>query len=128
MEIKKIIIIAGISIALLGLGTYFAKNKNLGDSALPNTFLSATNGAISVGSATSSKVLSLNGVRQYAALCNHGTTTQQVYLSFGVPAVVDKGIMLFPMTCYEINNTKGYLGAVYAYSETGTTTVTYVEK
>ena len=128
MEIKKILIISGIAIALLGIGTYFSKNKVLGDSGLPNTFLSATNGSVAVLSSTSTSIMLLNGVRQFAEICNTGTSTQPVYLSFSVPAVVSKGITLSSGTCFEINNTKGYLGSINGISASGTSTVTTIEK
>lgn len=126
MEIKKIIIIAVIASALLGVASLLSKEKTLGDSALPNTFLSATNSSVAVSAATSTAVLSLNGVRQYASICNDGSNV--VYLSFGVPAVASKGYRLASATCYEINNTKGYLGAVNAFASTSTTTLVTIEK
>lgn len=126
MEIKKILVIAGIVLALLGAGTYFSSSKSFGDSALPNTFLSATNSSVAVASATSTAIMSLNGVRQYAAICNDSANT--IYLSFGSAAVASKGYRLATTQCYEINNTKGYLGAIYGIASSSTSTVTTIEK
>ena len=125
MEIKHILVIAGISLALLGVGTILSQ-RNLGDSALPNTFLSATNSSVAVSAATSTSILALNGVRQYASICNDSANT--VYLSFGATAFASKGYRLATATCLEINNTKGFLGAINAIASSSTSTLTTIEK
>lgn len=126
---KIVVYIAGIVtvIALVALFKGGASNL-IGDSSIPNMFGTATNGQVSVGSATSSLVLAANGIRQFAEICNHGTSTQIIYVSLSKIANTDSGITLGYNSCFEINNTKQYTGPVSAYSETGTTTITYVEK
>jgi hypothetical protein len=102
------------------------QSAKLGDSGLPNTFLSATNGKVTVSPATSTTVLALNGIRQYASICNDSANV--VYLSFGVPAATSTGIRLASATCYETNNTKSYLGAINAIASTSSSTLMTVEK
>ena len=105
--------------------------KTVGDSAIPNTFISATNGAVSVSSATSTLIMALNGIRQYASICND-STTNPLYISLGQTATTTQGIRLGYATssnpCFEINNTKEFTGAIYGRFVTATGTVTTIEK
>lgn len=119
--------IAGV-VSIIAIITFFKGGQVnlLGDSSLPNTFLDSTNSSVSVSPATTTAVLSLNGIRKFASICNDSANT--VYLSFGVPAVASKGIRLASTACFEINNTKGYLGAVNAIASSSTSTLMTVEK
>ena len=104
----------------------------LGDSNMPNMFNTATNSQIAVAT-TSTQILPLNGIRQYASICNN--STRIIYLNLGSTSSVNIGIPLQASStvnsCFEINNTKNFTGPIYGITigANGTTSsVSVVEK
>jgi hypothetical protein len=92
---------------------------------MPFPIKTATNTSVTVGS-SSTKVLDANSGRLLAILTNDSDTT--IYLSLGVTAVLNKGIVLNPNGgSYEINQSNLYVGQVSAIAsvDDNNLTVTY---
>ena len=67
-------------IGLMAIALDKSSSKTIGDSNVPNLFASATNSSVAVSASTSTTIMSFNGNRQFASVCNNGANT--VYLSF----------------------------------------------
>jgi len=113
-------------IGLMAIALDKSSSKTIGDSNVPNLFASATNSSVAVSASTSTTIMSFNGNRQFASVCNNGANT--VYLSFNAAAVVAKGYILNSTDCFEINNTKNYTGSITGIATSSTSTVTIIEK
>ena len=122
---KKILLLVAV-VSVLLLATACSNQKTIGDSAIPSLFTSATNGSVAVSAATSTAILANNGSRQYATICNDGANN--VYLSFGVPAVLSKGYRLAAAACYEMKLGTIFIGAINGIATSSTSTVTIIEK
>ncbi len=73
-------------------------------------------------STTQREVLGQNPQRQYALLAN--PSAEEVFISLGIPATVDRGIPLLSAgSNYEINLTNLWTGSIHAVSKAGTPTL-----
>lgn len=125
---KKILLLSLLA-AILGIFvgwaiSYFNRSTILGDSSFPNNIYSATNASTTVQTA-STQILSNNGARQYASICNDSASAV-VYLSFGSIATSSKGYRLDSKACFTMPNPV-YVGIVSGIAS-ATTTVTTIEK
>jgi len=99
---------------------------NLGTAGANSFSGDVTNSSSSV-STSSAQVLASNGLRQYAILVNDGDNN--VYLAFNATATARSGLRLNSNGgALEINSQNLWLGAINAATETGTTTLTILEK
>lgn len=70
-------------------------------------------------SATQKMIMDKNPARVYALIVN--PSAEQVFLGFGIPAIVDRGIALLTAgSSYEINLTNQWHGSIHAVSKAGT--------
>lgn len=77
-------------------------------------------------STTEVEVLGKNPTRIYALLVN--PSAEEVFLGMGIPAVVDRGILLLSAgSSYEINLTNPWHGSIHAVSKAGTPNLLIVE-
>lgn len=69
-------------------------------------------------STTQKEVLGKNPRRIYALIVN--PSAEEIFLGFGIPAVVDRGIPLLSAgSSYEINLTNPWHGSIHAVSKAG---------
>ena len=103
------------------------QNFNVFSGGVANANVSIT------ATASSTTILNRNLLRQYAQICNASSTdaTNNTWIWFNTSTdsvVVNKGFTLAAGTCYEIDSTNLYLGAVQAISTAVTTTISTLEK
>lgn len=99
-----------------------------------NSFTGSTSSATSTTSALPVLVLDTNGQRKFARITNDSNTT--VYLYFGYFATpqaastsvtLNKGIPLYASSSIEIDETKQYLGQIWATSTASAKVITFIE-
>ncbi|MCK5644774.1 MAG: hypothetical protein KAJ19_28500 [Gammaproteobacteria bacterium] len=81
---------------------------------------------VKVLSTTQTEVLGKNPSRIYALFIN--PSSEEIFLGMGIPAVVDRGILLIAAgSNYEINLTNPWQGSVHAVSKAGTPSLLITE-
>jgi len=77
-------------------------------------------------STSQKQILGKNPQRTYCLIVN--PSDEEVFLSMGIPATVDRGIPLLTAgSNYEINLTNPWRGSISAVSKAGTPNITVVE-
>lgn len=124
MNILKVLV--GIVLGVVATFAYSNYNisKSVGSLPVANYYSLGTNTTAIVGS-TGGLILATSTARNYAAIVNSSST--DVYLSFGTPAVVGSGYFLKGSGgVYVIDSANLYVGAIYAKTFSGSTTLTIV--
>jgi hypothetical protein len=91
-----------------------------------HVFSTSTSGSATVG-ATSTKILSFNSARAYLLLVNDGT--EDIYISLGAAAVINKGLRLNAdggVIELKMDGVQ-FIGEVYAICASGGMNLTYIE-
>lgn len=91
---------------------------------MEHDFSSGTPDAVTIG-ATSTTVMAANSGRLYAVLTNN--SNEDMWVSLGAAAVLNKGIKLMPNQSFEINGFKLFRGAVYAICTSGSKSMAIFE-
>lgn len=116
------IVISILATLVLVLGLNHTGAVNTGDGIQGVINYVSTSTAISVSSATSTRLLASGAARVYAIFTNNGTST--VFISIGSPALANRGITLFASSSYDISQKNLYIGQVNAIAASGTPLVT----
>lgn len=117
---KKNILIVG----LLLLVIYLVAPK--GDAAFPGQQLSdVSTSTFRVVGTSSTLLLAANANRNVAKLCNNGSNT--FYVGYGSAAVSSSGAFVTSNGCEQFDPDDRFIGAVYAATKSGTTSITIVE-
>lgn len=91
---------------------------------MEHDFKSGTPNSATVG-AVSTEVLAAKSGRMYAVITNN--SDEDMWLSLGTAAILNKGIPLKVNQSFEINGFKLFRGAVYAISTSGSKSVATFE-
>lgn len=118
------IIVATLVILFGNVKTAHASNTN--QTYLSFSMASTTNATVGTGSTLVLASSTDATQRYYTVITNDSNTSNAMYISFGLPAVVNKGIRLAPGQSITINVNNLFTGAIYAIS-TSTAQVADVE-
>ncbi len=126
-SLHTLLVIVAIAICGLTAAIYLSSKTQtkLGDAGAPSYFDGPTMSSASISAATSTKVVSKNGVRLFLSLCND--SGNKVYLSFGQIAVATSGYVMAANTCY-IMNSNPFIGQINAIASSSTSTLLIIEK
>ncbi len=91
---------------------------------MEHDFSTGTPDSVTIG-ATSTTVMAAKSGRLYATLTNN--SDEDMWISLGSAAVLNKGIKLMPNQSFEINGFKLFRGAVYAICASGSKSMAIFE-
>lgn len=128
---KDFLIVLCVAVAAVFVGTFAAlhfNGKSFGDAGMPFFYNSPTMATSSVGTYAPVKLLTRDGGRQFATVCNTSpTSTNDLILQFDATST---GTSLNPLgmivpgnSCYEINQNRLFVGDLYGIFSTNTSTV-----